>query len=155
MRQSPIGAGSALPYLSVTRAGSRAVGGNVAMFPRGLFAGGVPSHLRVSGRWPVIRITFINTPEPGAKRLTWRGSHWQASLPLSAIAVPRPIVIQARESRAFCHRVGPADYAFDFAPRAGLPDAALREGAALLHRLEELARCHPGLEQALGLPIRR
>lgn len=155
MRHSQFGAGSPLPYLSVTRAGSRAVGGNVAVFPPGLFSGGVPRFLHVAGLWPAIRITFSDAPEADAKRLTWRGSHWQASLPLSAHALPRNLVIQARESRAFCRRVGPAEYVFDFAPRGGLPDAALREGQALLRRLDELARSHPGLEQALGLPIRR
>ena len=155
MRHSYIGAGRALPYLSVTRAGSRAVGGNVAMFPRGLFAGGVPRFVCVAGPWPVIRISFTNALDANGKRLTWRGSHWQASLPISAIALPRHIAIQARDSRAFCQRVGPAEYEFDFACRANLPDATLHEAQALLDRLEELVRRHPGLDQALGLPPRR
>lgn len=142
-----------LPYLSITQAGSRVAGGNVAMFPRGLFAAGVPRFLRISGIWPEIRLSFTDVDDGPVKQLIWRGSHWQASLPTAALAVPPNLEIRSRDSRAVCRRVGATDYSFNFAGRDMLTDAALREGMVLLARLEHLAREHPGLEQALGIPL--
>lgn len=137
-----------LPYLSITRAGSRVAGGNVAMFPRGAFAGDVPRFLRVDGTWPDIRIFFTDKADGAVRRLIWRGSHWQASLPTTALAIPRHLDISSQDSRAVCRVLGVADYSFDFSHHA-TPDLAVREARALLARLSDLHRQHPGLAPAL------